>query len=89
VSDFAAFKTSIHTLAEFAAARPIAHVLGNHIEQTRTPFVDYPTGTKYQPDEHELALGAGNIFELDRVLQSMDKPKKVLLRDMTIAPRGM
>jgi hypothetical protein len=31
----------------------------------------------------------GNIFELDRVLQGMDKPKKVLLRDMTIAPRGM
>jgi len=89
VSDFAAFKTSIHTLAEFAAARPVAHVLGNHIEQTRTPFVDYPTGTKYQPDEHELALGVGNIFELDRVLQGMDKPKKVLLRDMTIAPRGM
>jgi len=45
VNDFAAFRTSIHTLAEFAAARPVAHVLGNHIEQARTPFVDYPTGT--------------------------------------------
>jgi hypothetical protein len=62
-------------------------VLGNHIEQTRTPFVDYPVGTKFQPDEHELALSAGSIFELDRVLQSMDAPKKVFLRDMTIDPR--
>ena len=87
VSDFAAFKSSIHSLADFAAARPIAHVLGNHIEQTRTPFVDYPVGTKYQPDEHELALSAGAIFELDRALQNADKPKRIFLRDMTIDPR--
>ncbi|HKD06905.1 MAG TPA: MBL fold metallo-hydrolase [Bryobacteraceae bacterium] len=87
VSDFPAFRTSIHTLADFAASHPIAHVLGNHIEQTRTPFVDYPVGTKYQPDEHELAMSAGSIFELDRVVQSMDAPKKVFLRDMTIDPR--
>jgi hydroxyacylglutathione hydrolase len=89
VNDFPAFKSSIHGLAEFAAAHPIAHVLGNHIEQTCTPFVDYPVGTKYQPEEHELALSAGAIFELDRVLQGMNAPKKVLLRDMTIAPKGM
>jgi glyoxylase-like metal-dependent hydrolase (beta-lactamase superfamily II) len=87
VTDFPAFKTSIHTLAAFADAHPIAHVLGNHIEQTRTPFVDYPVGTKYQPDEHELALSAGSIFELDRVLQSMDAPRKFFLRDLTIDPR--
>jgi glyoxylase-like metal-dependent hydrolase (beta-lactamase superfamily II) len=87
VNDFPAFKASIHTLAEFAAAHPIAHVLGNHIEQTRTPFVDYPVGTKYQPDEHELALSAGSIFELDRTLNGVDAPKRVFLRDMTIDPR--
>lgn len=87
VTDFPAFKSSIHTLADFAAAHPISHVLGNHIEQTRTPFVDYSVGTKYQPDEHELALSAGSIFELDRALQTMDKPAKIFLRDMTIDPR--
>ena len=87
VTDFPAFRSSIHTLADFSASHNIAHVLGNHIEQTRTPFVDYPTGTKYQPEEHELALSAGAILELDRALQNMDKPRKVFLRDMTIDPR--
>lgn len=88
VSDFPAFKASIHRLAEFTADKPIAHVLGNHIEQTTTPFVDYPTGTKYQPDEHALALSAGSILELDRALQNMKEPKTLMLRDLTISVRG-
>lgn len=87
VTDFPAFQKSLHRLAAFTEGKPVAHVLGNHIEQTRTPFLDYPTGTKYQPDEHDLALGAANVDELDRVLQSMGEPKKVTLRDLTIAPR--
>jgi hydroxyacylglutathione hydrolase len=88
VSDLDAFKASIHRLALFTADKPIAQVLGNHIEQTTTPFVDYPTGTKYQPDEHELALSAGHILELDRALQALKEPKSVLLRDMTISIRA-
>ena len=87
VNDFMTFRVSIHRLAAFTATRPVAHVLGNHIEQTATPFVDYPTGTKYQPEEHELALGAAHILELDRALQSLSEPKRVQLRDMTIAPK--
>ena len=58
VTDFAAFRSSIHRLADFASSRPIGHVPGNHMEQTRTPFV-----------------------------QSMDRPAKVFLRDMSIDPR--
>jgi glyoxylase-like metal-dependent hydrolase (beta-lactamase superfamily II) len=88
VSDLDAFKASIHRLALFTADKPIAQVLGNHIEQTTTPFVDYPTGTKYQPEEHELALSAGHILELDRALQALKEPKSVLLRDMTISIRA-
>ena len=87
VTDYPAFKASMHRLAAFTSDKVIAHVLGNHIEQTRTPFTDYPTGTKYQPDEHELALGVGNILELDRVLQGMPEPKTVALRDLTISIR--
>jgi glyoxylase-like metal-dependent hydrolase (beta-lactamase superfamily II) len=87
VTDFPSFQKSLHRLAAFIDGKQVAHVLGNHIEQTRTPFVDYPTGTKYQPDEHELALSAAHIFELDRVLQGMTAPKQVALRDLTIAPR--
>jgi hydroxyacylglutathione hydrolase len=87
-NQFDTFRQSIHRLAEFADTHQIAHVLGNHIEQTRTPFIDYPTGTKYQPDEHELALGASNIFELDRVLQRTTKPATIALRDMTVVVRN-
>ena len=87
VTDFPAFQKSLHRLAVFIDGKPVAHVLGNHIEQTTTPFVDYPTGTKYQPEEHELALGAAHVYELDRVLQGMSAPKKVALRDLTLAPR--
>jgi glyoxylase-like metal-dependent hydrolase (beta-lactamase superfamily II) len=87
VNDFPAFRNSLHRLASFIDGKPVAHVLGNHIEQARTPFTDYPTGTKYQPEEHELALSAAHVFELDRVLQKMTAPKQVALRDMTITPR--
>src|SRR5258706_725304 len=87
VNDFPAFRSSLHRLAEFTATHAIAHVLGNHIEQTSTPFVDYPEGTKYQPDERDLALGAGHILELDRTLQSLSAPRLVRLRDMTIVPK--
>jgi hydroxyacylglutathione hydrolase len=88
VTDFPAFRKSLHRLASFIDGKPVAHVLGNHIEQTRTPFTDYPTGTKYQPDEHELALSGAHVYELDRVLQSMTAPKQVALRDLTIAPKA-
>jgi glyoxylase-like metal-dependent hydrolase (beta-lactamase superfamily II) len=87
VNDFPAFRSSLHRLAAFIDGKQVAHVLGNHIEQTGTPFTDYPTGTKYQPEEHELALGAAHIYELDRVLQSMTGPKQVALRDLTIVPK--
>jgi glyoxylase-like metal-dependent hydrolase (beta-lactamase superfamily II) len=88
VADFDSFKASIHRLAAFTADKPIAHVLGNHIEQTTTPFVDYPVRTKYQPEEHELALSAGAILEIDRALQGLKEPKSVFLRDVTISVRG-
>ncbi len=49
--DFPAFAASLERLAEFALARPVRHVLGCHIEMTRTPRRDYPIGTRFQPDE--------------------------------------
>ena len=50
---------------------PITFILGTHIEQTRTPFVDYPVGTVYQPDEHVLELGVGHLLELNDALKAM------------------
>jgi glyoxylase-like metal-dependent hydrolase (beta-lactamase superfamily II) len=59
--DYAAFARSLERLAELAAARPITHVLGCHIEMTRTPGLDYPIGTKYQPDEPPLEMTVAQL----------------------------
>jgi glyoxylase-like metal-dependent hydrolase (beta-lactamase superfamily II) len=68
ISDWAAYRTSMHRLATFVAAHPIAHVLGAHIEMTSTPKQNYPYGTTYQPNEHALPLTAAHVAELDSAL---------------------
>src|SRR6185436_6841261 len=67
VRDTAAFATSVARLAAFARSHPIRHILGTHIENSSTPFVDYPVGTVDHPKEHGLDLTTANLFELDSV----------------------
>lgn len=89
VSDFPAYLASTRRLVDFTATRPVAHILGCHVEQSSTPFVDYPVGTVYQPHEHPLELSRGNLLELMAGLENMkDQPKKLALRDITIAPQA-
>jgi glyoxylase-like metal-dependent hydrolase (beta-lactamase superfamily II) len=89
ISDFPAYLASTRRLVEFTETRPVAHILGCHIEQSSTPFVDYPVGTIYQPHEHSLELGRANLLELMAGLEGMeDQPKKLALRDITIAPQA-
>jgi glyoxylase-like metal-dependent hydrolase (beta-lactamase superfamily II) len=89
VSDFPAYYESTKRLVEFTATRPVAHILGCHIEQASEPFVDYPVGTKYQPLEHVLEMGRGQLLELMAGLEAMKaKPEKMVLRDFTISPRA-
>jgi glyoxylase-like metal-dependent hydrolase (beta-lactamase superfamily II) len=88
VSDFPAYLASTRRLVQFTATRPVAHILGCHIEQSSTPFVDYPVGTVYQPHEHSLELGRAHLLELMAALESMDgQPARLLLRDFTIYPK--
>jgi hydroxyacylglutathione hydrolase len=88
IQDFPAYLMSTSRLVKFTQGKQIAHIVGCHIEQSSTPFVDYPTGTTYQPQEHELALGRGHLLELLAGLEAMkDKPVKLALRDFTIFPR--
>jgi glyoxylase-like metal-dependent hydrolase (beta-lactamase superfamily II) len=89
MSDIPAFEASIARLVRFTADRPIAQVLGNHVEQTSTPFRDYPIGTIFQPDEHELALFRGALLELQTALAAMHAaPRRTALRDFTLWPTG-
>ncbi len=87
VRDGAAFKESVRRLVAFTRVRPVAHVLGAHIENTRTPFVDYPEGTADQPEEHVLELGRAHLLELADALESMGGGiERSVLRDFTIWP---
>ena len=87
VRDSDAFTRSIRRLAEFARDRPVSHILGTHIENTRTPFRDYPEGTIDQPEEHVLELNLPELFELDRELRVMGgKVARKVMRDYTIWP---
>lgn len=88
VTDFPAYLASTRRLVQFTADKPVAHILGCHIEQMITPFADYPIGTTYQPQEHELALSRGHLLELLVSLEQMNgKAVKLALRDFTIFPR--
>ena len=88
IRDFAAFEQSNQRMLRFTEGKPVAHLLGNHIEQQRTPYTDYPVGTEYQPDEHEWALSRGTLFEIQAGLAAMHgKPQRVAFRDFTLWPK--
>jgi hydroxyacylglutathione hydrolase len=89
VQDFAAYKASAQRLADFVSDRPIAHVLGTHIEQTKTPYLDYPRGTQYQPEEHSLALTRAHVIELNEAFIAMSgAPKKMAFPEFTVSVRA-
>jgi hydroxyacylglutathione hydrolase len=88
-AEFPTFVASHQRIVDFTADKPVAHILGTHIEQTSTPFVDYPRGTVYQPHEHVLELTRGTLLELnDALIQLNGKLERVVLRDVILSPRA-
>ncbi len=86
-ADLPVYAASVQRLANFVEDHLIAHVLGTHIEQSRTPYIDYPRGTTYQPEEHELALTRAHVLELNDALLKMKTPASVALPDFTVTVR--
>jgi hydroxyacylglutathione hydrolase len=87
VRDGPAFTASIQRLLDFTHDKPVAHILGAHIENTRTPYLDYPEGTTYQPDEHTLELGRAHLLELNDALTEMRGTiVRRIFRDFTVWP---
>jgi glyoxylase-like metal-dependent hydrolase (beta-lactamase superfamily II) len=87
VRDFPAFVASTQRLVRFTDGKIVTHIVGCHIEQSRTPYLDYKIGTKYQPDEHSLDLGRGELLELNDALSHMKAPVRLAFRDFTIWPK--
>lgn len=89
VHDFDDFQKSTERMIRFTADKPVAYILGCHVEETRTPFLDYPVGTIYQPNEHELQLYRGALLELEDALVSLHgKPRRLALAEFSIWPVG-
>ncbi len=87
VRDAPVFAASIRHLIEFTKGKPVTHVLGCHIEQSATPFVEFPIGSMFQPNEHRLELTRGTLLEIDDAMQAMGaNVKRYALRDVTIYP---
>ncbi|WP_242132668.1 MBL fold metallo-hydrolase [Aestuariivivens marinum] len=71
VKDWSAFKTSIERLVKFTDNNEVSTILGNHIEMTQTPGIDYPVRTIYQPNESELPLNVIELKELSNALKKL------------------
>lgn len=65
------FIASHQRLVDFALSHTVTSIPGTHIEQSRTPFVDYPVGTVYQPDETPLEMTVGQLLELNEYFKTM------------------
>lgn len=67
------FKESHKRLIHFAldSANEIKWILGCHIEQKKTPFEEYPIGTRRQPDEHTLQLDVSILEDMERALDKL------------------
>ena len=88
VWDWPAYRASISRLVEFTRSRPVSYVLGTHIEMSGRPGIDYPVGTRYQPDEHPLQLRLSHLIELHQAVLAMgDEPKAEVHDSFIIVPR--
>jgi hydroxyacylglutathione hydrolase len=61
IFDLPAYLSTMDRMVAFAAARPVTHVLGCHVEMTQRPGRDYPLGATYQPKERALELTAAHL----------------------------
>ncbi len=87
IRDWAAFTTSIQRLTDFANTHKVSYLLGNHIEMTKTPGVDYPTGTTFQPEEQRLPLTKKDLNLLNETLKKIGlQPKRQVLAKFIITP---
>jgi hydroxyacylglutathione hydrolase len=71
VYDWPAFTATVDRLLAFAEDHPVDHLLGAHIEMTRSPGVDYVIRTTYQPDEPPLELGVADLKALRRAVDAV------------------
>ena len=84
---FAAYRDSIHRVVDFTKGRRVAHVLGAHVEMTRTPGKDFILAAPSHPDEHPLELPYVDLLELKAAVDKMgDTPVRDAHDDFIVYP---
>jgi glyoxylase-like metal-dependent hydrolase (beta-lactamase superfamily II) len=72
VRDWTAFTATVDRLLAWCATHPVSHLLGCHIEMSRTPGRDYLIRTSYQPDEPPLQLSVAQLRALRDAITTID-----------------
>jgi glyoxylase-like metal-dependent hydrolase (beta-lactamase superfamily II) len=72
--DYPEFVASMDRLVEFAAARPVTHVMGCHVEMSMRPGRDYPIGSRYQPDEVAIQMTVAQLVAARDAAKASTKP---------------
>jgi glyoxylase-like metal-dependent hydrolase (beta-lactamase superfamily II) len=87
IQDWEVYRASIARLQTFASGKTITHVLGSHVEISKTPGQDYPAGSTFQPDEHVLQLKKEALSLLDAELKNIGStPMRKVLDEFIISP---
>lgn len=85
VEDVSAFTSSLGRLVRLAESRGVRHVMGCHIEMSRTPGRDYPLGTTYQPREPPLQMSVDQLRAVrDAAMSIADSPGAHTFDDFVI-----
>ncbi len=87
IESWEVYRASIARLKAFSDSQAVSHVLGAHIEISKTPGQDYPIGSTFQPDEHALALSKDSLILLDSELKKIGTtPMRKVLDEFIISP---
>ncbi|MEM1188424.1 MAG: MBL fold metallo-hydrolase [Pseudomonadota bacterium] len=74
LNDWDAWAASIKRLRRLADEYPVTHLVNNHIEMTKTPKLDYPVGTTWQPDEPPMQMTLRMLDEAVRAVDEVSGP---------------
>jgi hydroxyacylglutathione hydrolase len=87
VRDMDVFAGSNQRMVDFTRGKVVTHILGCHVEQTTTPYLDYPVGTMYAPKEHALEFSRAQLLEMNDALKEMKGSReRYALAEFTIWP---
>lgn len=86
VKNWDIYKRSIQRLFEFSQSKPVALLLGAHIEFNAKTKKLYRIGKTFQPHESPLGLHINQLAILNQTLQATPKAQKLNFESFVIAP---